>query len=134
MARLPLRPAHGCKHRSPFSGDARELYALVQGINNRGEVLGYSCSDFAGPDYHERIGVWGRDGVFRPYYFETINTSMLVFNERNEIVITNPVGFVTTTSYLVPKPETRIDLATLVDDLPAGLYLSTMQPSTTRGT
>jgi hypothetical protein len=49
---------------------------------------------------------------------------MLVFNERNEIVITNPIGFATTTSYLVPKPDTRIDLASIVADVPAGLYLS----------
>jgi hypothetical protein len=94
---------------------------LIQGINARGDVLGYSFTDFASSAYHERIGVWDHNGVFQTYFFETLNTSTLVFNDHNQIVITNSTDG---NSYLVPAPGTRLDLASLVSNLPAGLQLS----------
>ena len=105
----------------PFAGDPTDVNVLIEGINARGDVLGYSFTDFASPDYHERIGVWDHRGVFQTYFFETLNSSNLVFNDRNEIVITNTFDG---NSYLVPAPGTRLDLASLVANLPAGLQLS----------
>jgi hypothetical protein len=101
----------------PFSADPTDINVLIQGINNGGDVLGYSFTDFASPAYHERVGIW-RHGVFQTYFFETLNTSTLVFNDRDEIVITNSSDG---HSYLVPTPGTRLDLATLIPNLPAGL-------------
>jgi hypothetical protein len=94
---------------------------LIQGINTGGDILGYSFTDFASPDYHERVGVWDRSGVFQTYFFETLNTSTLVFNDRDEIIITNSSDG---NSYLVPMPGTRLDLASLTSNVPAGLQLS----------
>ena len=110
----------------PYAGDPTDVLALAQGINDRNEVLGYSyVNTQPGPGYHERVGVWNAAGTFQPYYFETIATNQLVFNDLDQIVITNPAfegsGF--GTSYLVPSPGTRIDLDTLVVNLPAGLSL-----------
>ena len=111
----------------PYAGDP---LVLVQGINIRNEVLGYSFTS-NGPDYYERVGVWNAAGVFETYYYETISTNMLVFNDLNQIVITNPnpaffFGPYNGTSYLVPEPGTRLDLANLVVNLPAGLYLDSI--------
>jgi hypothetical protein len=86
------------------------------GINRRGDVLGYSFVSGA----TERIGVWDRKGRFQTYFvegtpeFPTIS-NWLLFNDRNEIVITQAGG----TSYLVPRPGTRLDLADLTRNLPA---------------
>jgi len=111
----------------PYSGDPTDALVLVQGINDQNEVLGYSFTQVNTP-YHERIGVWDASGVFHPYYYETLNTSMLVFNDLGQIVITSPPyagpGF--GTSYLLPKPGTRLDLANLVVNLPAGLSLDSV--------
>jgi hypothetical protein len=104
----------------PFAGDPTDVNVIIQGINQSGEVLGYSFTDFASPTYHERVGVWGRAGVFQPYFEETINTSTLLFNDRNEIVITNSSD---SNSYLVPTPGTRLNLASIVANVPAGLGL-----------
>ena len=51
------------------------------GINTRGDVLGYSF--VVGAPYHERIGVWDRNGDFKTYFDETISSSALVFNDSN---------------------------------------------------
>ncbi len=104
----------------PFAGDPTDINVLIQGINQRSEVLGYSFTDFASPTYHERVGVWDRAGVFQPYFEETINTNTLLFNDQNEIVITNSSD---AHSYLVPRPGTRLDLASIVRNVPAGLQL-----------
>jgi hypothetical protein len=102
----------------PFSGDPTDINVLIQGINNNGEVLGYSFTDFASPAYHERVGIWDKAAVFHPYFEQTINTNMLAFNERDEIVISfSSDGH----SYLVPAPGTRLDLGSLIGNLPAGL-------------
>ena len=104
---------------NPFPGDPTETVAWGQGINNRGDVLGYSFVGFpSSAPYHERIGIWDRNGVFQTYFVETISSSQLLFNNNNQIVITlgSPPG----TSYLIPKPGVRLDLATLVVNLPAG--------------
>jgi hypothetical protein len=96
-------------------------------INNRGDVLGYSFVSGG----LERIGVWDRQGEFKTYFvegtseFPTISNSLL-FNDNNLIVIT----FVTSpasesgNSYLVPKPDTRLNIADLVENLPEGRDLS----------
>ena len=105
----------------PPSPDPTDVNVLIQGINAGGEILGYSFTDFASPDYHERVGIWDRRGVFQTYFFETLNTSTLVFNDRDEIVITNSSDG---NSYLVPAPGTRLDLASLTANVPAGLQLS----------
>ena len=105
----------------PFAGDPTDVNVLIQGIDARGDVLGYSFTDFASSAYHERIGVWDHNGVFQTYFFETLNTSTLVFNDRNQIVITNSTDG---NSYLVPAPGMRLDLASLVSNMPAGLQLS----------
>jgi hypothetical protein len=105
----------------PPSPDPTDVNVLIQGINTGGDILGYSFTDFASPDYHERVGVWDRSGVFQTYFFETLNTSTLVFNDRDEIIITNSSDG---NSYLVPRPGTRLDLASLTSNVPAGLQLS----------
>ena len=105
----------------PPSSDPTDVNVLIQGINESGDVLGYSFTDFASPNYHERIGIWGRNGVFQTYFLETLNTSTLLFNDREEIVITNSSDG---NSYLVPSPGTRLDLGTLTSNVPTGLQLS----------
>jgi len=73
-------------------------------INTRGDALGYSFV-FKAP-YHERIGVWDRNGDFKTYFDETINTSRLVFNDNNLIVITavNPPPLSVATATWCPSP------------------------------
>jgi hypothetical protein len=100
-----------------------EQHAWAVGINNHGDILGYSF--VAGGI--ERIGVWSRDGRFQPYFVEGVTefptiSNALLFNENNLIVI----AFVTNpppergNSYLVPKPGVRLNLADLVENLPPG--------------
>lgn len=97
-----------------------ERNAWAMGINDRGEIVGYSFDATA-----ERIGVWDKKGTFNTYFtqgtpeFPTIS-NRLMFNNNNTIVITqvsspdSEVG----SSYLVPKPGVRKNLAGLVKDLP----------------
>jgi len=66
---------------------------------------------------HERVGVWDRNGDFKTYFDETISSDALLFNDNNLIVITLAPG---NNSYLVPKPGVRLNLADLVENLPAG--------------
>src|SRR6185436_14279258 len=101
--------------------------ALTRGINNRGDVLGYSFIDGG----LENIGVWDRSGVFHTYFvegappFPLTVSNRLCFNDNNLIVISGirapaeEVG----NSYLVPRPDVRIKLADLVDNLPQGVKL-----------
>lgn len=92
------------------------------GINNHGDVLGYSFIASG----TERIGVWDAKGKFQTYFvegtseFPTISND-LKFNDNNLIVITrvsSPVNEVGN-SYLVPKPGVRLNLADLVQDMPS---------------
>jgi hypothetical protein len=99
------------------------------GINNRGDVLGYSFVN-AGP-YHERIGVWDRNGDFKTYFDETFSSDVLVFNDNNLIVIT--LVSRTHTSYLVPKSGVRLNLADLVENLPDGQDLRVITDMNNRG-
>jgi hypothetical protein len=84
----------GFRH-DPRSGQTIQLaplptepHAWALGINNRGDVLGYSFF-FAGL---ERIGTWDKHGNFKTYFtegtpaFPTISNSLL-FNDNNLIVI-----------------------------------------------
>jgi hypothetical protein len=113
---------------SPYAGDPTDVLALVQGINVGGEVLGYSYTYASASSYHERVGIWNRAGVYQPYFYETINTNALFFNDLDQIVITNLAFFGpgVGTSYLVPEPGTRLDLASLVVNAPSGLSLNSV--------
>jgi hypothetical protein len=65
--------------------------------------------------------VWERNGVFDTYFVESdVNSSKLLFNEDNLIVITLGGPH----SYIVPRPGVRLNLADLVVNLPAGQKLS----------
>jgi hypothetical protein len=106
----------------PYPGDPTETLAWGQAINQRGDVLGYSFTLGATP-YHERIGVWERNGVFDTYFIESdVNSFKLLFNDENLIVITlqNYGGLPPHNSYIVPRPGVRLNLADLVVNLPAG--------------
>ena len=100
-----------------------ETDAWALGINNRGDVLGYSFV-FGGI---ERIGVWNAKGNFNTYFvegtpeFPTISNN-LVFNDNNLIVISrvsNPPSE-RRRIYLVPKPGVRLNLDDFVSDVPFG--------------
>jgi hypothetical protein len=116
---------------------ATELAALGLDINSRGEVLGYSfvCSGL------ERIGVWDRHGEFQTYFvegtpeFPTIS-NQLRFNDNNLIVITSvssPDSESLRNSYLVPRPDTRLNLADLVQNIPPDLNLSNIRDINNHG-
>jgi len=101
------------------------------GINTRGDILGYS---FNGSSI-ERIGVWDRNGEFTPYFVEGTSipefptvSNRLVLNDHNLIVITSvarPASEVGS-SYLVPTPGVRLNVADLVENLPPGRKLYTI--------
>jgi hypothetical protein len=105
----------------PFAADPTETFVLVQGINIRGDVLGYSYTNPTSSAYQESVGVWDAKAVFHPYFTETINTSALLFNDEDQIVITLSSDGNT---YFVPAPGTRLNLADLVPNVPAGLSLT----------
>jgi hypothetical protein len=99
-----------------------ETYAWAVGINKRGDVLGWSFKyGSMGMPYIERVGVWNRKGEFTTYVVEGSNSSRLVFNDDNLIVITDvrSPAAEAGNSYLVPKPGVRLNLADLVENLPA---------------
>jgi hypothetical protein len=102
---------------NPFPGDPTETLAWGLAINQGGDVLGYSFTIGTSP-YHERIGVWGGNGVFSTYFVENDLSNLLLFNDNNLIVITQVVS--SRTSYIVPRPGVRLNLADLVVNLPAG--------------
>lgn len=106
----------------PFPGDPTETLAWGQAINQAGLVLGYSF--VSGTPYHERIGVWGNNGVFYTYFVETIDSSQLLFNDNNLIVITEVSG--SPVSYIVPQPGVRLNLADVVVNLPVGQNLASI--------
>jgi hypothetical protein len=87
-----------------------------QGINKRGDVLGYSF--VAGG--LERIGAW-RNQTFHTSFvegtpeFPTVSNRLL-WNEQGLIVITR--SFRDPNSYIVPEPNLRLNLADLADTLP----------------
>jgi hypothetical protein len=112
-------PRTGTSTLLPPSSDPTDINVLIEGINAGGDVLGYSFTDFFSPNYHERVGIW-HNGVFQTFFFETINTNTLVFNDRDEIVITNSSDG---NSYLVPKPGTRLNLADITTGVPDGVLL-----------
>lgn len=103
-----------------------EQHSWAVGINNRGGILGYSFEFGA----IERIGVWDAAGKFHTYFVEGIPefptiSNRLRFNDNNMIVITvvtNPPSEFGN-SYLVPKPGIRLNVADLVTDMPADLFL-----------
>jgi hypothetical protein len=118
---------------NPFPGDPTETLAWGLGINAHGEVLGYSFTGGVGP-YHERIGVWDRNGDFKTYFVETTNSNRLRFNDNNLIVITFVRGGADAgNSYLVPKPGVRLNLADLVENLPPEQDLSLIEQINNHG-
>ncbi|SDY61292.1 hypothetical protein [Nitrosomonas sp. Nm58] len=102
-----------------------EPHSLVVGINNRGDVLGYSIFFSDIERGIERIGVWDKEGVFHTYFvegtpeFPTLSND-LKFNDNNLIVITQVWSPTSESgnSYLVPSPSVRLNLADLVVDMP----------------
>jgi hypothetical protein len=110
---------------NPYPGDPTETLAWGQAINERGDVLGWSFTIGITP-YHERIGLWERNGVFDTYLVESdVNSSKLLFNDDNMSVITlQNYGLPPPhNSYIVPRPGVRLNLADLVVNLPAGQEL-----------
>ncbi len=103
-----------------------EPHSWALDINNHGDVLGYSFVSGA----LERIGVWDKKGEFHTYFvegtpeFPTIS-NRLHFNDKNFIAITRVSSPLNerNNSYLVPKPNVRLNLADLVADTPSGLSL-----------
>ncbi|MEO6998289.1 MAG: hypothetical protein ABI112_09420 [Terracoccus sp.] len=91
------------------------------GINDQSDVLGYSFN-FGST---ERIGAWDPRGDFHTYFVEgipkvpTISNSLL-FNNDNQIVITFVANSAPDygTSYLIPRPGTRLNLTDLVENPP----------------
>jgi hypothetical protein len=113
---------------NPYPGDPTETLAWGQAINQRGDVLGYSFTIGVTP-YHERIGVWESNGLFDTYFVESdVNSSKLLFNDDNLIVITlqNYGSPPPHNSYIVPRPDVRLNLANLVVNLPVGQELSSI--------
>ncbi|MFO1127535.1 MAG: hypothetical protein U1E66_03745 [Rhodospirillales bacterium] len=112
-----------------------EPSSWATGINNHGEVVGYSFVSNA----LERIGIWDRFNKFHTYFVEGTPdypevSNNLLFNDNNLIVITYllaPIFF--HTSYLVPKPGVRLDLADLVENLPTGFHISLINAINNRG-
>ncbi|BCG04855.1 hypothetical protein PPGU19_094230 (plasmid) [Paraburkholderia sp. PGU19] len=116
----------------PFPGDPTENLAWGEAINQAGDVLGYSFK--IGRPYHERIGVWGSNGVFYTYLVENESSNGLLFNDNKLIVITSfdsqggpPI------SYIVPRPGVRLNLADLVVNLPAGQDLARIKDLNNHG-
>lgn len=108
---------------NPYPGDPREIYAWAEGLNSRGDVLGYSFGYDKVNGYIERIGVWDKRGVFQTYIAESECTSSILFNDREEIIISAncyPDGPGSPTSYYVTRPGVRTDLSTLVRNMPLG--------------
>lgn len=129
---------------TPWISVARLLYPIPPednawglDINNRSEVLGYSFI----ANGVERIGVWNFWGLFKTYFVEGTHefptiSNRLVFNERNQIVITfvsSPANERLKTSYLVPRPGSRLNVANLVTNLPMGANLSYIVDINNRG-
>ena len=102
-----------------------EPHSLAMSINNRGDVLGYSLFFNDIERGIERIGVWDKEGIFHTYFvegtpeFPTISND-LKFNDNNLIVITqvSSPASESGSSYLVPSPGVRLNLADLVADMP----------------
>ena len=114
-----------------------EPHAWGLGINNQGNVLGYSFN----PGSLERIGLWDRFGKFKAYFvegtpeFPTIS-NRLVFNDKNQIVISRvsfPESDSNNVSYLVPKPGIRLNIADLVVNLPPERKISIVWDINNRG-
>ena len=97
-----------------------ELYSWGQGINSRGDVLGYSFNTGAAGTL-QAIGVW-RGSNFQTYFVEGIpeapsRSDHLVWNERGLIVSTRSLGPLSDlSSYLISRPGVRFKIADLVVD------------------
>ncbi len=111
---------------NPRTGEVAELDPLqtepdswALDINNRGQVLGYSFV-FSGT---ERIGIWGQGDRFHTYFVEGTSqhpqiSNRLIFND-DDLIVVSVMSTIPRTSYLVPAPGVRLDLADLTQNLPS---------------
>lgn len=87
-------------------------------INNYGDVLGYSFTQFAQPAL---IGVW-KNGQFNTYFDEStvgFVSNALSFNDNNVIAVSSiePAYQINNgKAYLAPNPGELLNLADIVDD------------------
>jgi hypothetical protein len=110
---------------------ATELLSWAMGINNRGDVLGYSFSlETPESAYVERVGIWDRRGKFKTYYVANESSESILFNDDNLIVITRTKS---RNSYIVPKPGTQLNLTEVVRDLPANTLLPSVMEMNNHG-
>jgi hypothetical protein len=94
---------------------AKDIETWGQGLNSKGDVLGYSIE----PGVTEHIGFW-HGTIFSLQFTEGnrkvfTQSTQLLWNEPGLIVITDTTD---NTSYLVPKPNVRLDLDSLTSGLP----------------
>jgi hypothetical protein len=99
---------------TPLAGDT-DTWGLA--VNHRDQVLGYSFVFGAA----EHIGAWDDSGRFTGHFTEGTDkyptlSNLLAFNDHDQILISETTDG---TSYLVPRVGTRLDLASLVTNLPA---------------
>jgi hypothetical protein len=99
--------------RAPLAGMDCDLTTRAFGIDQQGNVLGYSFS--AGSEEH--IGIWNEANAFSTLFTEgtaefPTRSSQLTWNEDGLVFVSRTTDERT---YLIPKPGVRIDLATLVD-------------------
>jgi hypothetical protein len=107
---------------------ATETDAWAMGINNYGDIVGYSFIT----NGTERIGVWDKSNRFREYFVEgtdeypTISNSLLI-NDNKLIVVTyisRPAEEAFKASYLIPRPGVRFLVQNLVDGITEDYPLS----------
>ncbi len=108
---------------------ATDTLAWGMGINNRGDILGYSF--VALEPYHENIGVWDRNGRFKTYYTSSTSSDFLIFNDKN--LIASSSYFVSPSCHLITKPGVRFNLADLVVNLPSGVQFRYIYDMNNRG-
>jgi uncharacterized membrane protein len=104
-----------------------DTYTRATGINNRGNVFGYSSaaeSPSGGRPYTHFV-MWDREGHIQTYYqSQDIRSSSIVFNDKNQVVVTTRTYCDCYESYLVPAPGIVLNVRNLVENYPenAGSY------------
>lgn len=102
-----------------------DTLSFGHGINNRGEVLGYSTTLFSGDDH--RIGFW-RQQRFITWFVERavgnfLTSARLLWNESGLIVATDAGefrdGVLFLNSYVLPRPGLRLNVESLANGYPS---------------